>query len=100
MDLKETQWEDLDLSKCDSDADKAKAIAVLVITCVANVANIVGFAFDADPVINAVLCVISAASIAYAWWKNQNVTVEASQAQMLLDFLKEESKVGKHAKGA
>ena len=71
------------------DFEKAKAIATIVITAIINVANVCGYAMDADMWVNAALSVLSAASIIYAWWKNQNVTQEAQIAQMFLDDLKE-----------
>ena len=71
------------------DFEKIKAIATIVITAIVNVANVMGYAMDADVWINAVLSILSAASIAYAWWKNQNVTKEAQEAQKVLDFLKQ-----------
>ena len=85
----------VDLASADIDFEKARAIAPLVIVCAVNVLNVLGYAVDAEPWVNAVTSVLSAIAIAYAWWKNQNVTPEAAQAQVLLDALK----AAKHAKG-
>lgn len=71
------------------DFEKIKAIATIVITAVVNVANVLGYAMDADMWLNAVLSVLSAAAIIYAWWKNQNVTPEAQLAQAYLNDLKD-----------
>lgn len=68
--------------------ERAKAIATIVVTAVVNVLNVCGYAFDAEQWVNVVLSVISAATIIWAWWKNQNITDEAIQAQAYLDGLK------------
>ena len=72
--------------------ERAKAIATIVVTAVVNIANVCGYAMDADTWINAVLSVLSAISIVWSWWKNQNVTFEAQQAQLVLNELKNEKK--------
>lgn len=92
--IREVQGQ-VDITAADERFERAKAIATLVIVCAVNVANVLGYAVDAEPWVNAATSVLSAAAIAYAWWKNQNVTAEAAQAQVLLDALK----AAKHAKG-
>jgi hypothetical protein len=92
----DTENEDLELEELDHRTEQAKAIVTLIIVCIANICNVLGFAFDADPWINVCLSVISAASIMYSWWKNQNVTREAIQAQALLNLLKMQRKEAKH----
>jgi len=72
--------------------ERIKAIATIVVTAVVNIANVMGYAMDADVWLNAVLSVLSAISIIYAWWKNQNITDEAQQAQLVLNQLKNERK--------
>lgn len=72
--------------------ERAKAIITIVITAAINIANLYGFAADAGAVTNAVLTVLSFVCIAWSWWKNQNVTVEAQTAQIYLDKLKLETK--------
>ena len=94
IEIKEVQAS-VDITKADIDFEKARAIATLIIVCAVNIANVLGYAVNAEPWVNAVTSVLAAASIAYAWWKNQNVTPEAAQAQVLLDALK----AAKHAKG-
>ncbi|MBR3160991.1 MAG: hypothetical protein IKF14_18450 [Atopobiaceae bacterium] len=69
-------------------SEQAKAIITIIVTAVVNIANVCGFAMDADAWINVALSVLSAATILYSWWKNQNLTPEAVQAQELLDELK------------
>lgn len=90
-------FEELDITAVDSKMERAKAIATIVIVAAVNIANVCGYAMDAEPIVNGVLSVLSAISIIYAWWKNQNVTEEASQAQVLLDFLKDEKQEAKKA---
>ena len=78
--------------------ERIKAIVTLVVVCGVNIANVMGYAVDADAWVNVALSILSAVSIIYAWWKNQNVTEQAAQAQVLLDALKLEAKAAKHAK--
>lgn len=92
----DTENEELELEELDHRTEQAKAIVTLIIVCIANICNVLGFAFDADPWINVCLSVISAVSIVYSWWKNQNVTGEAIQAQALLNLLKVQRKEAKH----
>ena len=68
--------------------ERIKAIVTIVITAAVNIANVCGYAFDADAWVNVALSICSAICIAWSWWKNQNVTVEAQQAQKYLDELK------------
>lgn len=82
----------LDLSVADVKGERIKAIATIVLTAGFNIANLFGYAYDAEPVINGVLTIISFILIIYSWWKNQNVTEEAATAQVLLRFLKGISK--------
>lgn len=92
-DIREVQAE-VDITSADVGFEKARAIATLLIVCAVNVCNVLGYAIDAEPWVNAATSVLSVIAIAYAWWKNQNVTPEAAQAQVLLDALK----AAKHAK--
>ena len=72
--------------------ERIKAIATIVVTAIVNIANVCGYAMDADVWINAVLSILSAISIIYSWWFNQNVTQEAQEAQKVLRMLKTEKK--------
>ena len=73
-------------------AERAKAILTIIVVAIVNILNVMGYAMDAEPYINAITSVFSAVTIAYAWWKNQNITPEAQQAQAVLDHLKAERK--------
>lgn len=72
--------------------ERVKAIATIVITAAVNIANIYGYAVDADAVVNAILTIISAASWVVCWWFNQNVTFAAQQGQMVVDRIKNEQR--------
>lgn len=68
--------------------ERIKAVLTIVITALANIANVYGFTVDADALVQAILCILSAFTIAWSWWKNQNITVEAVAAQRYLEKLK------------
>ena len=70
--------------------ERIKAIITIVVTAVINIANILGYAWDADGAVNAILTIFSAVTIVYSWWKNQNITDEAIEAQKVLDQLKKD----------
>lgn len=72
--------------------EKVKAIVTLIVTAAVNVANVCGYALDADTWVTAALSVASVVCIIYSWWKNQNVTPEAQEAQKVLNMLKTEKK--------
>ena len=72
--------------------ERTKAIVTIIVTAGVNVANVCGFALDAEAWVNVALSVLSAVAIGVSWWKNQNVTQEAIQAQAMLDHLKAERK--------
>ena len=74
-----------------------KAIITIIVTAAVNIANVLGYALDMDTVLNAVLSVFAFACIVYSWWFNQNVTLEAQEAQKLLNQLKAEKRAAKHA---
>lgn len=91
---------DYDLGSADTKMERIKAIVTLVVVCGVNIANVMGYAVDAEAWVNVALSILSAVSIIYAWWKNQNVTEQAAQAQVLLNALKLKAKMAKHAKAA
>ena len=69
-------------------AERVKAILTIIVTAGVNIANILGYAYDLDAILNAVLTIFSFVCILYSWWFNQNVTDEAQQAQIVLNDLK------------
>lgn len=72
--------------------EKIRAIVTIVVTAAVNVANVCGWALDADTWVTAALSVASVICIIYSWWKNQNITPEAVEAQKVLNLLKTEKK--------
>lgn len=72
--------------------ERARAIITLVVTCFVTIANMYGFAIDADEWVSCCLCILNAICIGYTWWKNQNITEEALKGQHLIDRLKSERK--------
>lgn len=72
--------------------EKVKAIVTLIVTAAVNVANVCGYALDADTWVTAALSVASVVCIIYSWWKNQNITPEAQEAQKVLLELKAQRK--------
>lgn len=76
--------------------ERIKAILTIIVTAAVNIANVCGYALDADMWVNAVLSIFSVITIVYAWWKNQNVTEEAQEAQIYLNQLKAEKKAAQN----
>ena len=68
--------------------ERIKAIVTIVITAAVNIANIYGYAIDAEPIITGALSILSAITIIYSWWKNQNVTQAAVEGQKVTDAIK------------
>ena len=79
--------------------EQVKAFATLLVTVALNVANVAGYALNFDTWYNAVFGVLAVASLAWSWWKNQNVTEAAQQAQLVLDHLKAEKRAEKLKEG-
>lgn len=74
----------------------AVAIARLIITIIAAVASTFGWLFDSELWLNIVLSAFALAVLAWTWWKNNNITHAAQEAQKVLDEMKhgEEIKIG------
>lgn len=68
--------------------ERLKAVITILATAIVNILNVYGFAVDLDNAINVVLSILSALTVLYAWWKNQNITREAVAAQGFLKQLK------------
>ena len=78
-------------------SEKIKAIITIVVTAAVNIANICGLALDADTWVTAALSIASVICIVISWWRNNNVTSEAIEAQKVLNLLKTERKAQKDA---
>jgi len=85
--MKEKNIENVEVNAA---VERAKAVASIAITAGANIANVVGFAVDAEPFVTAVTSVISAGAIVWCWWRNNNIT----EAAMVGDALTTEIKRG------
>lgn len=68
--------------------ERLKAVITILVTAIVNILNVYGFAVDVDNATNVVLSILSALTVLYAWWKNQNITREAVAAQGFLKQLK------------
>lgn len=88
--MKEKNIENVEVNAA---VERTKAVASIAITAGANIANVVGFAVDAEPFVTAVTSVISAASIVWAWWRNNNVTVAAMVGDAVTSDIKHDGKV-------
>lgn len=69
-------------------AERVLAIARLACTLAASVAAGFGIALDADALFVGIACLIACGCYAWSWWKNNNVTQAAQEAQKVLDELK------------
>lgn len=69
---------------------KQTIIAFVRLACmfVASAATMLGIAVDADALFIGATCVLSTATYIWAWWKNNNVTTAATEAQELLNMIK------------
>lgn len=76
-----------------SKEERIRAIVTIVVTAAVNIVNLWGYAIDLDGAITAALTILSVISWFWCWWKNQNVTREASKAQFVLNALKEADRV-------
>ena len=68
--------------------ERIKAIVTIVVTAAVNIANVYGYAIDAEPIVTGILSILSIASVVWCWWKNQPITENAIKAQEYLNDLK------------
>ncbi len=66
----------------------AVAIGRLIVTILASIAATLGWSFDADLWLNVFLSILSVVLLAYSWWKNNNITLAAQEAQNVLSAIK------------
>lgn len=69
-------------------AERIIAIVRLVVMLVSAVAGGFGLAIDPDSLLTIAMCVVAAISGVVNWWKNNNITSGAQEAQKYLDSLK------------
>lgn len=68
--------------------DTLVAFLRLFCTLVTSGATMFGIALDVDTLYIIVLAVVSLVAFLWSWWKNNNVTAAASEAQELLGIAK------------
>ena len=76
------------------DSEKVMAIARLAVSLALAIASGFGLALDADALLTGVGCVLALAAFVYSWYKNNNLTDAAVQAQHYLDAIKSKSSEG------
>lgn len=69
------------------------AFARLAVTLVLSVAAVFGWALDGGLVYNVIVSALGLAMLVWAWWRNNNVTEAAQEAQLLLDEIKENGRI-------
>lgn len=67
----------------------AMALVRFIVPLIASVATIFGWTLDWELVLNILLSALSVIAFAWTWWKNNNVTESAQEAQAILDALKD-----------
>ena len=68
--------------------DRIVAIARLAVTLIAAVAGGFGLTVDPDALYTLAACAIALAAGVYSWYKNNNLTQAATQAQNYLESIK------------
>lgn len=66
----------------------ALAIGRLIVTILAAIASTFGWAFDADLWLSIILSILAVVLLLYIWWKNNNISLAAQEAQTVLDAIK------------
>lgn len=70
-------------------AERAVAVARLACQLVATAAAGFGLAVDAESLSTVALCALAAVAGLWSWWKNNNVSEAAQEAQRVLRGIKE-----------
>lgn len=71
-----------------STLERAGAILRLVCTLVAAICTMCGLYMDADELFCGVCAIVALVCLLWCWWKNNNLTDAAIQAQQVLDAMK------------
>lgn len=69
-------------------AERISAIARLAVLLTSTVAGGFGLTVDPDALATIVACGVALVSGVYSWWRNNNITVAAQDAQRYLDEIK------------
>lgn len=68
--------------------DKIIAFVRLACMFITSGLALAGIAVDADALFTGAMCVLSVIAFVWGWWKNNNVTDAAQEAQKVIDNLK------------
>lgn len=68
--------------------ERVGAILRLVSTLAAGILTMVGIYVDADELFTGACCIVALVCLIYCWWKNNNLTIAAIEAQGVLDAMK------------
>lgn len=71
--------------------DSIMAFVRLIVPAIAAGLSMFGIAVDADALLVGTTIVISAVTFIWSWWKNNNLTSAAQEAQKMLDEIKSKS---------
>ena len=80
--------------KLNINSETASAVVRLAVALIVALGAMLGFDVDGDAIANAALAVASVVVMAWIWWKNNNVTEAAQEAQLVLDEIKLAQKEG------
>lgn len=69
-------------------SESALALVRLVTPMIASVAAVFGWTLDAGILANVLISVVAVVLFIWSWWKNNNITVAAQEAQVVLRELK------------
>lgn len=73
----------------DWNSDRVIAVVRLLAMLAAAVAGGFGLTVDPDSLLTIAMCLIAGVAGVWSWWKNNNVTQAAQDAQAYLDSIKE-----------
>lgn len=79
------------MDKWNINSQTATAVARLAVALAVSLLAMFGVEIDGDGIENAVLAVASVAVMAWVWWKNNNVTEAAQEAQAVLDAIRRDA---------
>lgn len=69
-------------------SETAISLARLLVSIALSIFTFIGWSIDYDLLFNMVLTVLTLALFIYTWWKNNNITKAAQEAQLVLNQIK------------
>lgn len=76
----------------DFNSETALALIRLVVPTLASAAAMFGWSVDSDLAINIATTLLALITLVWSWWRNNNLTEAAREAQRLLDEIKQTAK--------